>query len=92
CITDVLTTAQSGISTPSENNFMSIVSNVIGDNVNASIVPQPLICSDCTKAAMANLNKNVSGLLPDDAQSYLTSTCGSSFTDGTAPSSAAETA
>ncbi|KZV69901.1 hypothetical protein PENSPDRAFT_607939 [Peniophora sp. CONT] len=92
CITDALTTAQSGVGTLSENNLMSIVSNVIGGNVNASVIPQSLICSDCTKAAVTILNKNVSGLLPDDAQSYLTSTCGSSFTDGTTPSTVAETA
>ncbi|KZV63826.1 hypothetical protein PENSPDRAFT_199252 [Peniophora sp. CONT] len=48
---DALATARSGVGTLSENNPMSTVSNGIGANVSASVIPQPLICANCTKAA-----------------------------------------
>ncbi|KZV63819.1 hypothetical protein PENSPDRAFT_589280, partial [Peniophora sp. CONT] len=70
-------------------NLMTIVSNVMGGNVNASVIPQFLICLDCTKAAVMILNENVPGFVPDHTQSYLTSTRGLSFTDGTTPSTIA---
>ena len=92
CITDALTTVQSGVGTLSENNLVNIVSNVIGGNVNSSVVPQSLLCSDCTKAAVTLLNQDQPGLLPDDATSYLNGQCGSNFTSGSIPSTVSETA
>ena len=95
CVTDALTTVQSSVGTLSENNLMTVVTNLIGGNVNSSILPQSLICSACTQAAVTVLNTNVPGLLGSDVDSYFSSTCGSSFStssNSSLPSSVSETA
>ncbi|CAK5281591.1 unnamed protein product [Mycena citricolor] len=88
CITQTLSSLQTSLGTLSLNSIGTVISNAFKSNLR---LPSNVTCTDCVKEAYNVLNQD----FPSTGSALSTSLqnqCGSSFTNGSAPSNVVETA
>ncbi|KAI0790646.1 hypothetical protein C8Q75DRAFT_96038 [Abortiporus biennis] len=84
CVTETLTSLEGQVGTLSTNAIQSLAQQISQGNL--PNVSSSTICTDCTKAAYNIINTDYPSLINSNANSSVAQTCGSSFTDGSNPS------
>lgn len=90
CPTQLLTAIEASLGTLSISTIPALLPGLI--NSGQSPVPTAVICSNCVKQSYNVIQKSYPGLFGSDETSYLSKTCGATFTDGTTPSGITQSA
>ncbi|OJT09268.1 hypothetical protein TRAPUB_14265 [Trametes pubescens] len=89
CVTETLNNLEPYTGTLTVSNIEAVASQIVAGTV--PNVPSNVTCTDCTKAAFNLVEQNFNGLL-SGFSSDVSTTCGSSFIDGTQPASVTQLA
>ncbi|KAH9940485.1 uncharacterized protein BXZ73DRAFT_98914 [Epithele typhae] len=90
CATEALYSLEPTIGTISTSNLESLLTSVLAGSVPS--ISKNATCTDCSKAQFTLISQAFGDLIPSSVTSTLSSECGSSFVDGSMPSSVTQLA
>ncbi|RPD63847.1 hypothetical protein L227DRAFT_572288 [Lentinus tigrinus ALCF2SS1-6] len=91
CLTETLNNLEPYTGQLTITNLESYASTIMAGGSIPNI-PSNVTCTDCVKAAYSLISQSFGDLIPSGVSSNLSSTCGSSFVDGSQPSTVTQLA